>query len=172
MFKFLAGQERCRSPFDLESFICAPNRYRSVIGRELIDAVVKRRIDQIRDEARAAFPEAVIRHSIDPEGRGIISVTLNDFFLSQEFVETALTCERPERSLDYLRVLRDRMRLVIVVPESKANWMRLKMLQFNQWWLFYYLVFSYDEDGNIRKVGRPQPIGGPSDEEKGSGYGN
>jgi hypothetical protein len=64
------------------------------------------------------------------------------------------------------------MRLVLVVPESKANRMRLKMLQFNHWWLFYYLIFSYDEEGNIRKVGRPQPIGSPSDEGKGLGFGN
>ena len=141
-----------------------------MIGSELIEAVITRRIDQIRDEARA-FPGAAINHSIDPEGRGVISVTLNGLFLSQEFVETAISCENPQRSLDYLRVLRDRMRLVIVVPESRANWMRLKMLQFNQWWLFYYLVFSYDEEGNVRRVGRPQPIGGPLDEDQSSRYG-
>jgi len=141
------------------------------MGQELIEAVLRRRIEQIRAEVGGLFPGAVIRHSIDPEGRGVISVTLNDCFLSQEFVETALTCERPERSLDYLRVLRDRARLVVLVPESRANWMRLKMLQFNNWWLFYYLVFSYDEEGNIHKVGRPQPIGGPMDEERGMGQG-
>ncbi|MDD1769192.1 MAG: hypothetical protein LUQ55_04355 [Methanomassiliicoccales archaeon] len=90
-------------------------------------------------------------------------MTLNGFFLSQEFIETELSCNRPERSLEYVGVLRDRMRLVIVVPESRANWIRLKMLQFNHWWLFYYLVFSYDEEGNIRKVGHPQPISGPID---------
>jgi hypothetical protein len=147
-------------------------RYISVSESELINTVVARRIDQIRIEVGVLFPGAVITHSIDPEGRGVISVTFNDCFLSQEFVETAQSLEKPERSLDYLRVLRDKMRLVLVVPESKANRMRLKMLQFNHWWLFYYLIFSYDEEGNIRKVGRPQPIGSPSDEGKGLGFGN
>jgi hypothetical protein len=44
---------------------------------------------------------------------------------------------------------------VIVVPESRARMMRLKMLEFNRWWLFCYLVFSYDEEGNVKMVGRP-----------------
>jgi hypothetical protein len=89
------------------------------------------------------------------EGRGVISVTMDGYFLSQEFVETELSCDRPERWTEYLKVLGDRIRLVIVVPESRARSMRLKMLEFNRWWLFCYLVFSYDDKGNVKRVGRP-----------------
>ncbi len=159
-----------RPILDFECFISAMLCCEGVNESELIKTVVARRINQIRDEVADLFPGAVITHSVDPERRGVISVTLNDCFLGHEFVETHQSLEKPERTLDYLRVLRGKMRLILIVPESRANWVRLRMLRFNNWWLFYYLVFSYDEEGNIRKVGRPQPISGPSDEEKGIGY--
>jgi hypothetical protein len=126
-----------------------------VSDKELMKLVIGKRIEIISKEVGGLFPDAKIRHTIDPEGRGVISVTMDGYFLSQEFVETELSCDRPERWTEYLKVLGDRMRLVIVVPESRARSMRLKMLEFNRWWLFCYLVFSYDDKGNVRMVGRP-----------------
>ena len=123
--------------------------------KELMKLVIGKRIEIISKEVGGLFPDAKIRHTIDPEGRGVISVTMDGYFLSQEFVETEQSCDRPERWKEYWRVLGDRMRLVIVVPESRARMMRLKMLEFNRWWLFCYLVFSYDDKGNVRAVGRP-----------------
>lgn len=123
--------------------------------KELMTLVIGKRIELIGKEVGGLFPDAKIRHTVDLEGRGVISVTMDRHFLSQEFVETELSCDRPERWMEYLKVLGDRMRLVIVVPESKARSMRLKMLEFNRWWLFCYLVFSYDDKGNVKMVGRP-----------------
>ena len=72
-----------------------------------------------------------------------------------EFVETGLTWNDPKRLRDYYITLVNKCRLGVIVPNEHAMTARLKMLEFNQRWLFYYQVYSYDAEGNLKKIGRP-----------------
>jgi hypothetical protein len=72
-----------------------------------------------------------------------------------EFVETGSTWDDPNRQRDYYITLVNKCRLGVIVPSEHAMRARLRLLEFNQRWLFYYQVYSYDGEGNLKKVGRP-----------------
>lgn len=125
-------------------------------GRELLKYVVNRRIEMIAKEVEHCYPGAEASCSILDDGRAYIIIHWDGRVIGEEYVETATSWNRPERLEEYRKVLvGNRKRLVVLVPERHARSARLKMLELNQWWLFYYLVFSYDQDGNIKRVGRP-----------------
>jgi len=131
-------------------------------GRDLIEAVVENRVKMIRQEVKAPFPDAEITHHFTEEGRAHILIIWEGTVIGEEFVETAESWRRPERRREYLRPLVNKARLVVIVPDRHSRAARMKLLDFNHWWLFYYLVFSYDRDGNLKQVGRPGP--GPTPE--------
>jgi len=121
-----------------------------------LDHVVKERIEMIAKEVEHCYPGAETTCSFIDEGRACLSIHWDERVIGEEFVETATSWNKPERLAEYREVLAgNRKRLVVLVPERHARSARLKMLELNHWWLFYYLVFSYDHEGNIKKVGRP-----------------
>jgi len=125
-------------------------------GRELVEHVVAKRVRMIADEVEPCFPGASATSTIQDDGRAHIVIDWEGNTIGEEYVETATSWNHPERLLDYRKVLvGNRKRLVVLVPERHARSARLKMLELNHWWLFYYLVFSYDHEGNIKKMGRP-----------------
>ena len=62
---------------------------------------------------------------------------------------------------DYIALV-NKCRLGVIVPKEHAIRARLRLLEFNQRWLFYYQVYSYDVEGNLKKIGRPFDDGRPS----------
>ncbi|MDD1756832.1 MAG: hypothetical protein LUQ39_08375 [Methanomassiliicoccales archaeon] len=125
-------------------------------GRELVEHVAHKRIEMIAKEVEPCFPGAGTTMEMLADGRAHIAIEWEGVPIGEEYVETATSWNQPERLVEYRKALvSNRKRLVVLVPERHARSARLKMLELNHWWLFYYLVFSYDHQGNIRKVGRP-----------------
>ena len=87
------------------------------------------------------------------------AMRLGKILFGMEFVETDSSWNDPKRFRDYYIALVNKCRLGVIVPKDNAMSARLKLLEFNQRWLFYYQVFSYDDDGNLRKIGRPHDDG-------------
>lgn len=125
-------------------------------GRDLLEHVVKKRMEMIDKEVELCYPGAVTTFELLDDGRARLTIRWDDLVIGEEYFETATSWNKPERLTEYRDVLvGNRKRLVVLVPERHARSARLKMLELNHWWLFYYLVFSYDHEGNIKKVGRP-----------------
>ncbi len=120
----------------------------------LVESVVERRIEQVKDEIATAYPDARVEWKSGQDGRAIITVSLDGHILSQEFVETEESLSKPTRMSEYFRVLTSKRRLVVIVPKCMALKIRLKMLDFNQMWLFYYMVFYYDDAGSLTYIDR------------------
>ena len=119
----------------------------------LIQAVTLRRAREARDEIRRHYPEAEVTYEVCG-GRGIITACDGRFIISKEFVESADTLSDPHCMIEYARVLQGRSRLVVVVPLDRAVGMRLRLLELNNWWLFYYQIHYYDEGGEVRRLDR------------------
>ena len=129
---------------------------RMLRGRELVEHVANKRIEMIAKEVEPCFPGAAMEWSMRDDGRAHITIQWEGTQIGEEYVETATTWNQPERLVEYRKVLvGNRKRLVVLVPERHARSARLKMLELNHCWLFYYLVFSYDHQGDIKRVGRP-----------------
>jgi hypothetical protein len=121
--------------------------------REIVEKVLRQRADDALREIRRHYPSATVSAEID-RGRGIITLCQDRFVLSKEFVETAESLTSAHCMSEYARVLMGKARLVLVVPKPHAAAVRARLLEFNNWWLFYYQVYFYDEQGNIKRVDR------------------
>jgi len=77
--------------------------------------------------------------------------------IGQEIIETAESWKEKGRLLAYRDVLVKKVRLVVLVPRSEAMMVRYMMLELNNWWLFYYMVYGYDSAGRLVRVLRPYP---------------
>jgi hypothetical protein len=126
-------------------------------GRELVEFVAKRRIEMIADEVRGVFSGAEASYHVTPDDRAHITIVWEGVIIGEEYVETSGSWSNPERMREYLRPLVNKARLVVIVPERHVRRARMRLLEFNQWWYFYYLVFSYDMEGNLKPYGRPKP---------------
>jgi len=124
-------------------------------GRELLETVTNKRIEMIHDEVKECYPGSEIKAVFQEDGRVRLSVLFNESLIGEEYVETAESWNNPERMNEYRKALIGKARLVVLVPERHARAARLKMLDLNHWWLFYYMVFGYDHEGNIKRIGRP-----------------
>jgi hypothetical protein len=125
--------------------------------RELIEIVAKRRLEMIFDEVEPVFPGAEASYHLTPDERAHIVIRWEGMVIGEEYVENGESWSRPERRGEYLRPLANKARLVVIVPERHVRSARLRLLDFNHWWFFYYLVFSYDREGALRPYGRPRP---------------
>ena len=67
--------------------------------------------------------------------------------------------DNPRHQRDYYITLVNKCRLGVIVPDEHALRVRLRMLEYNQRWLFYYQVYSYDGEGDLKKIGRPYDDG-------------
>lgn len=118
-----------------------------------MERVARRRAEDVLKEVRKHYPEATVEVEIK-DGRGILTACRGRFVVSKEFVETEESLCSPHCIPEYRRILQGRARLVIIVPRENATKTFLRMLEFNQLWLFYYQVFFYDKEGNIKRVDR------------------
>lgn len=119
----------------------------------LVEKVARRRAKEVLKEIRQHYPEATIDIEVQ-DGRGVSTACQDRFVLSKEFIETDESLCSPHRVSEYSRILQGRARLVLIVPKKNAIKMFMRMLEFNQWWLFYYQIFFYDAEGNIKRVDR------------------
>jgi hypothetical protein len=119
----------------------------------LIEKVARRRAKDALKEIRRVYPDATVEVEVR-DGRGILTACQGRFVLSKEFVETEESLRSPHCVHEYRRILQGRARLVLIVPRENAIKTFLRMLDFNHLWLFYYQIFFYDKEGNIKRVDR------------------
>jgi hypothetical protein len=124
-----------------------------VADEGVIEAVTQKRAEAAHREVREIYPDATVTFEICG-GRGVITACQDRFVVSKEFVETNETLSDPHRLIEYAHVLQAKSRLVVVVPKERAVKTRLRLLELNNWWLFYYQIHYYDEQGNIKQVDR------------------
>jgi hypothetical protein len=126
---------------------------------QLVDRVVDARVSMIRDELSVFFPNADIVVATDVDGRAVIKLIEEGAVIGMEFIETPTSWSDPKRYRDYYIALVNKCRVGVIVPKEHAMSARMRMLEFNQRWLFYYQVYAYDDDANLKKVGRPHDDG-------------
>jgi hypothetical protein len=120
---------------------------------DIIDVVTRRRASDTEREVSEHYPGATISFEVRGS-RGIITACQDRFVLSKEFVESDESLSDPHLLVEYSQVLRAKARLVVVVPRHRAASFRLRMLELNNWWMFYYQIHYYEEGGRIRRVDR------------------
>jgi hypothetical protein len=124
-----------------------------VADEGIIEVVTQKRAEATEKEILEIYPDVTVTYEICG-GRGIITACQDRFVVSKEFVETADSLSNPRCMIEYAHVLQAKSRLVVVVPKEKAVKTRLRLLELNNWWLFYYQIHYYDEQGEIKKVDR------------------
>jgi hypothetical protein len=122
---------------------------------DLIFNVAKRRMREIAEEL--PHPDIATNFSVDEEGRGLIDIFYQGNLIGQEIIETSTSWKEKDRLFAYRKVLRKKIRLVVMAPRADAMKVRMMMLELNNWWLFYYMVFGYDSQGRLVRVLRPCP---------------
>jgi hypothetical protein len=122
-------------------------------ARLLIEKVVTKRAEETLKEVRRHFPEATVNTEVT-DGRGILTACHGRFVVTKEFVETVESLSSAHRMTEYRHVLQGKARLVLIVPKEMAAATFTRMLELNNWWLFYYQIYFYDADGNIRRMDR------------------
>jgi len=122
---------------------------------ELVLTVAKNRLRGIQNEIPYSGLDTHV--SIDAEGRGLIDIFCNGDPIGQEIIETRDSWKGPDRLNVYGRVIDKKMRLVVLAPQIDSLKVRMKMLELNNWWRFYYMVYSYDDEGRLARVLRPTP---------------
>ncbi|MCE5296607.1 MAG: hypothetical protein LLG16_05835 [Euryarchaeota archaeon] len=129
-------------------------------GRSPIERLADVLVPRSLSEFRKIFHDAEAKFYVDGEGRGVIKIIENGYLVGMEFIETETSWESTKRVWEYYVVLVNKCRLVIYVPNEHADRARLRMLEFNMHWLNYYLVYSYDDDLHIERIGRPRMLSG------------
>jgi hypothetical protein len=122
---------------------------------DLVFKVAKRRLQEIQEEL--PHPDIATHFSVDEKGRGLIDIFYTGALIGQEIIETPDSWKDNDRLLAYRDILKKKVRLVVMAPRSDAMRVRYMMLELNNWWLFYYLVYGYDSAGRLVRVLRPYP---------------
>lgn len=122
---------------------------------DLIFKVAKRRLQEIEEEL--PHPDIATHFSVDEAGRGLIDIFYQGKLIGQDIIETEDSWKEKDRLLAYRDVLKKKIRLVVLAPRSDAMRVRYMMLELNNWWLFYYMVYGYDSSGRLVRVLRPYP---------------
>jgi len=125
------------------------------VVNDLVFKVAKRRLQEIQEEL--PYPDIVTNFTVDSVGRGLIDIFYQGKLIGQEIIETADSWKEKDRLLTYREILRKKIRLVVMAPRSEAMRVRYMMLELNNWWLFYYIVYGYDSAGRLVRVLRPYP---------------
>jgi hypothetical protein len=126
------------------------------VADDLVFKVAKRRLQEIGDEL--PHPDIATHFSVDVKGRGLIDMFYQGKLIGQEIIETAESWKEKDRLMAYRDILRKKIRLVVMAPRSEAMRVRYMMLELNNWWLFYYMVYGYDSAGRLVRVLRPVPF--------------
>jgi len=122
---------------------------------EIVLKVAKRRMREIKTEL--PHPDIATHFSEGANGIGQIDLFFQGDLIGREFVETAISWKDKGRMDEYRRVLQQKLRLVVMAPRIDAMKVRMMMLELNNWWLFYYMVYGYDSQGRLVRVLRPIP---------------
>jgi hypothetical protein len=122
----------------------------------LVEQVAEKRLARTLEEFHRVFPHARADFYMDKEGRGIIKVLDGRYIVGLEFIETSESWASSKRILEYQTALMNKCRLVVLAPKESAMSARMRMLELNQQWLFYYQVYSYDEEVRMERIGRPR----------------
>ena len=122
---------------------------------DVVFRAAKRRLLEIQEE----LPHLNIatHFSVDEVGRGLIDIFYQGALIGQEIIETADSWKEKDRLFAYREVLKKKIRLVVMAPRSEAMMVRYMMLELNNWWLFYYMVYGYDTAGRLVRVLKPFP---------------
>jgi hypothetical protein len=120
----------------------------------MVERMAEKRLPKVLEEFHHIFPEARTDFHIDDEGRGVIKIITDNYLVGLEFIETDESWSNRKRMWEYYVALVNKCRLVLFVPKEHAVQARLRMLEFNNNWLNYYLVFSYDDGLRTEKVAR------------------
>ncbi len=119
----------------------------------LVEKVAQRRAQDAMNDVKKHYPDATMKIEV-LDGRGILTFCNGRFVVSKEFVETVKSLSSHHCMMEYRHVLQGKARLVLIVPRIEAPNTFTRMLELNNWWLFYYQIFYYDEEGEIRKMDR------------------
>lgn len=122
---------------------------------DVVFRVAKRRLQEIQEEL--PHPDIATHFSVDEGGRGLIDIFYQGALIGQEIIETADSWKEKDRLFAYREVLKKKIRLVVMAPRSEAMMVRYMMLELNNWWLFYYMVYGYDTAGRLVRVLKPFP---------------
>jgi hypothetical protein len=122
---------------------------------EVILKAAKRRLQDI--EAELPHPDIATHFSAAEDGSGRIDLFYCGKLIGQEIIETSESWRKKDRLFDYREVLKKKVRLVVLAPRADAMKVRMMMLELNNWWLFYYMVYGYDSQGRLVRVLRPAP---------------
>lgn len=117
--------------------------------------VAKNRLRGIRNDIPYTGLDTHV--TIDAEGRGLIDIFCNGDLIGQEIIETQDSWRDPGRLSVYRQVIDKKIRLVVLAPQNDSMKVRMRMLELNNWWRFYYMVYSYDDEGRLARVLRPAP---------------
>jgi hypothetical protein len=113
----------------------------------MISKVTEARAKAACSEVHKVFPEAECQIEYDKEGRGVIKFIVDRYLVDVEFVETHESWRHPRRQREYANTIGSKCRVVVLIPEPHALKARLRMLELNMKWLFYYQVYAYDAEG-------------------------
>ncbi|MDW5563727.1 MAG: hypothetical protein SA339_10920 [Methanomassiliicoccus sp.] len=119
----------------------------------IIEVVTRARASETEREVTEHYPDATVSFEVRC-GRGIITACQGRYVVSKEFVESEESLTDPHLMVEYAQILMSKARLVVVVPRHKAAALRLRMLELNNWWLFYYQIHYYENGGRIRRIDR------------------
>jgi len=125
----------------------------TVAKTALVEKVAQLRAKDAVKEIEKHYPDVTMRIEV-LDGRGVLTFCDGRFVVSKEFVETAETLSSHHCMMEYRHVLQAKARLVLIVPRIEASNTFTRMLELNNWWLFYYQIFYYDEEGEIRRMDR------------------
>ena len=120
----------------------------------MVERMAEKRLPKVLEEFRQVFPEAYTKFYIDDEGRGVIKILTDNYIVGLEFIETDGSWSERKRMWEYYVALVNKCRLVLFVPKEHAVQARLRMLEFNNNWMNYYMVYSYDDGLRTEKVTR------------------
>jgi hypothetical protein len=123
------------------------------VERAIIEKVLNQRAEKAISEIKRLHPDVKLEIEIKND-RGILTACEDRFVISKEFVETEDSIQSPRRFYEYYCVLKGKSRLVLTVPKGNAIQTFLRMLEFNQIWLFYYQIYFYDDEGHIKRMDR------------------
>jgi hypothetical protein len=118
----------------------------------LVCKVTEERARRACAEVHKVFPDAECRIEYDDEGRGIIKFVVERCLVDVEFIETPDSWHHKNRLREYANNIASKCRVVVLIPEPHALKARLKMLELNMAWLYYYQVYGYEEDGSMRHL--------------------
>ena len=120
-----------------------------------LEDITRDRAEQTAKECGRHFDRITVKSEVT-EDLGLVTVLQDGYIVSKEFVETDGSLGRPHRMSEYARILLGKARLVVAVPEARAVDVWLKMRELNWFWLFYYQLYYYDDEGRLLLLDRAE----------------